>query len=284
MDRDSLTELRTDLNLKQVASRLGVHYMTAYRYVRQGHLEADRDGTEWRISESAVEAFAARRASPPPIRVTPSNDVDWASRLAVPLLVGDETTGWAIIEKALAAGHDPEFCYLDMIASAIATIDHQRLLGEVDAAQQPLATAVAYRLTARLGSRFRRSGRSRGSVIFGAPSGERHHLPIAIVADLVRMAGFDVLELGADSTPQAFAAAITHAPRLVAVCIGITGVDHLDAARRTIAAVRANCPQIPIVVGGQAVLNPQVAEILDATAWAADGRAAVAMIERFARR
>jgi excisionase family DNA binding protein len=272
------------LNLKQAANRLGVHYMTAYRYVRQGRLEADRVGTEWRVSEAALSAFVAGRDQPAPPAAAPLSEVDWVGRLVTPLLIGDEPTAWAVIEQALAAGHDPTFCYLDMIADAIATVDFRQTTGEVDAAQQPLATAVAYRLTARLGSRFRRAGRSRGSVIFGAPTGERHHLPIAIVADLVRLAGFDVLELGADSSPEAFAAAIQHAPRLVAVCIGITGVEHLQAAQATISRVRGERPEIPIVVGGQAVLNPEVAQILDATAWASDGRAAVAVIESFAKR
>ena len=36
-----------------------------------------------------------------------------------------------------------------------------------------------------------------GTVVFGAPTGELHSLPISIAADLVRLAGFDVLELGA---------------------------------------------------------------------------------------
>ncbi|MEQ1699018.1 MAG: cobalamin-dependent protein [Ilumatobacteraceae bacterium] len=271
------------LNLKQTAARLGVHYMTAYRYVRQGRLDAERAGTEWEVTEAAIAKFIAQRDRPEASAV-PTLDVDWAARLCPALLIGDEPAAWAVIERALAAGHDPAYCYLDMIAAAIEAIDRQRRTGVVDAAQQPIAVAVAYRLTARLGSRFRRSGRSRGSVIFGAPTGERHHLPIAIVADLVRLAGFDVLELGADSSPESFAVAIQHAPRLVAVCIGITGFDHLEAAHETISRVRSVCPDIPIVVGGQAVLNPEVAQVLAATAWAADGRSAVSVIESLARK
>lgn len=274
------TTQREDLNLKQVASRLGVHYMTAYRYVRQGHLGAERVGTEWRISPEAVDQFLARRddAAASEERL----DVDWSARLVGPLLAGDEPTAWSILERTLAAGHDPAFCYLDVIGAAIAAIDRRRADGSIDAAQQPLATAVAYRLVARLGSRFRRTGRSRGSVIFGAPTGELHHLPIAIVADLVRLAGFDVLELGAHTPPEAFAAAIEHAPRLVAVGIGMTSIDHVDEARRTISMVRAVRPDVPIIVGGQAVLNATVADVLDASAWAGDGRTAVAMIEALA--
>ena len=35
------------LGLQEVADRLGVHYMTAYRYVRTGRLPATRIGAQW---------------------------------------------------------------------------------------------------------------------------------------------------------------------------------------------------------------------------------------------
>ena len=273
-------ESAEDLNLKQVAARLGVHYMTAYRYVRQGRLHAHRLGTEWRVTDAAMRDFEATArvavASPD------AAPVDWAHRLVAPLLAGDEPAAWSVIEHALAAGHDASSCYLDVLGAAIATIDQYRIDGRLHAAQQPLATAVAFRLAARLGARFRRPGRSRGTVVFGAPTGELHSLPIAIVADLVRLEGFDVLELGADTPPESFGAAAAHATRLVAVGIGITGIEHLDIARRSIAAVRAVDPTTPIVVGGQAVLNPEIARLLAADAWAPDGRSAVAVINDLA--
>lgn len=261
------------LNLKQVATRLGVHYMTAYRYVRQGRLEGYRVGTDWRVSTAAIDRFEGGAAG------DASMVVDWPDRLSSSLLAGDEATAWGVIEGALAAGHDAVACSLDIIVPALAIVDGRRAAGELSASRQPLATAVAYRLIARLGARFRRPGRSRGCVVFGAPTGERHSLPIAIVADLVRLAGFDVLELGPDVAPEAFAAATAEASRLVAVGIGITGIEHLDAARAAIDAIRQVDADVPIVVGGQAVRNPEVAALLAATAWAPDGRAAVAVIE-----
>lgn len=263
-----------ELNLKQAAARLGVHYMTVYRYVRQGRLPARRVGTEWRVSPDAVASFL----DDAPVEIEAPEGVDWAERLIDPLLAGDEPAAWALIERALAAGRDPEFCYLDMIATAIARIDERRVVGEQDAAGQPLATAVALRLVARLGARFRRPGRSRGSVVFGAPSGERHSLPLTIVADLVRLRGFDVLELGADTPPEAFGAAAARATRLVAIGISVTDPNHADAARASIRAIRDVAPSTPIVVGGQAITNDAAALELGADTWASDGRGAAALI------
>ena len=48
------------MNLKQAARRLGVHYQTAYRYVRSGRLAAVRVGATYEIAEHAIEQFIAQ--------------------------------------------------------------------------------------------------------------------------------------------------------------------------------------------------------------------------------
>ena len=61
--------LAESISLQEAASRLGVHYMTAYRYVRTGRLPARRDGAQWFIDPRDLDRMqhqdrAARR--PPP--------------------------------------------------------------------------------------------------------------------------------------------------------------------------------------------------------------------------
>ncbi len=51
------------MNLKQAANQLGVHYQTAYKWVRTGHLSAVRVGGRYEVSDAAIERFAARRAA-----------------------------------------------------------------------------------------------------------------------------------------------------------------------------------------------------------------------------
>lgn len=51
------------MNLKSAARLLGVHYQTAYRYVRAGELVAVRVGAGYEISEAAVEMLKARLAA-----------------------------------------------------------------------------------------------------------------------------------------------------------------------------------------------------------------------------
>ena len=47
------------LSLRECAERLGVHYMTAYRYVRTGMLAAVKQGTEWRVASEDLESFGS---------------------------------------------------------------------------------------------------------------------------------------------------------------------------------------------------------------------------------
>src|SRR5690349_21476546 len=49
------------VNLKSAARRLGVHYQTAYRWVRSGELVAVRIGSRYEISDAAIERLRAQR-------------------------------------------------------------------------------------------------------------------------------------------------------------------------------------------------------------------------------
>jgi excisionase family DNA binding protein len=49
------------MNLKEAARRLGVHYQTAYRWVRSGELVAVRIGSRYEISDAAIERLRAQR-------------------------------------------------------------------------------------------------------------------------------------------------------------------------------------------------------------------------------
>lgn len=269
------------LNLKQVARRLGVHYMTAYRYVRQGRLSATQEGATWLVSERDLERFEHEESGK---QAGGAGAVDWADRLYRCLLAGDEASSWRVVRAALGSGHAVSFCYVEMLSAALVTLGAQWEAGEVTVADQYLATAVAGRIVARLGALSRRPGRDRGTVVFGAPSGELHGLPVSIAADLVRCAGFAVLELGADAPPEAFALAARRAPRLVAVGVGMTSPDRTCAAQEVIDALRAADPEVPIVIGGQAAISAAGSVLRGVTAWATDGPAAVAVIEELAKK
>jgi MerR family transcriptional regulator, light-induced transcriptional regulator len=280
-----------DLNLKQVAAALGVHYMTAYRYVRTGRLPARRVGNGWVVDAQDLEQLVAPPVGGSPAesdgastgRGTAAPSSVWRTRLSRTLAVGDETAAWRILEQALAAGHPPAECYLDLLVGAIDDLSARSAdRPAAPRAHEYLAVATASRLVGRLGARFRRPGRSRGTVVFGNPLGEHHTLAISIVADLVRLEGFNCLELGANVPPEVFAGAAKDAYRLIAVGVGATTAGNIEAVCDTVRAVHEVDAAIPVVVGGQAV-NPATGTATGADAWAEDGRQAVTIIGELAQ-
>ncbi|HWD24447.1 MAG TPA: helix-turn-helix domain-containing protein [Acidimicrobiales bacterium] len=272
-----------ELNLKQVAVTLGVHYMTAYRYVRQGRLDARRDGTEWRVTADVLREFMSVPGSQLPTGPHSTGGVDWSDRIEGCLIAGDETAAWRVIENALAGGRSPEFCYVDMVARALEEIARRSDVDDLPVADQYVANAVASRIVARLGARFRRPGRTRGNIVFGAPRGEFHTISVAIYSDLLRLAGFDVLELGADVPAEAFVESVRGTGRLICVGIGVTRPDALNAARIVIDAVRLVNPEMPIALGGLAGRVPGAATLTNSAPIDRNGRDAVHVIESLAR-
>ena len=52
------------MSVRQAAEALGVHYMTAYRYVRLGQLPSTQRGGVWTIKRADLRPFAPRRRPP----------------------------------------------------------------------------------------------------------------------------------------------------------------------------------------------------------------------------
>lgn len=266
------------IGLRDAAEQLGVHYMTAYRYVRTGRLPAHRDGAQWTVDLDDLDAFVQRSgtdASRPRRR-----RVRRPSDLAARLVAGDEAGSWTLIEDAMTSSLSPEEVYVDLLVPALREIGDGWASGRYGIDEEHRATVIAQRVLGRLGPRFARRGRKRGTVIVTTPPGEHHALPSAIVADLLRGIGFDVIDLGADVPATSTADAARRAARLVAVVIGATGPGRDAAVRTTTRALRAASIDAPILVGGAAVNDADHARRLGADAWSGrDGRSLIAAVE-----
>ena len=195
--------------LQQAADKLGVHYMTVYRYVRTGKLSATRVGGAWQVDPDDLARMksAGRRSSrDPAARATATR-----APLEARLLAGVEPGAWGLIEAALASDRSPSEVLLQLVAPALESIGERWHDGELTVADEHLASTVAVRLICSIGARFARRGVKRGTVILAAPPAELHSAPVAIAANLLRWAGFDVVELGADTPADAL-------PEVVATC------------------------------------------------------------------
>jgi len=286
-----MTEGRPEdtVSLPEAAKLLGVHYMTAYRYVRTGRLEASSVGGVWLVERRAIERFV--RLPAPKATTSPAGTRDAqrhagnAETMERRLVEGDLEGAFSICETALGSWARPSDLYTELFVPALRLIGDRWERGELTVADEHRAVGVATRIVGRLGPSFARPGRRRGSVVIGAPSGDAHALPVAFVSDLLRAAGFGVVDLGANTPASAFVDAARRADRLCSVAIGSTLRGNDDELTTTIAALHAEVPGVPVVVGGAGVPTDGLSRELGADHWSGpDGRTLVALLETLATR
>jgi MerR family transcriptional regulator, light-induced transcriptional regulator len=273
----------TELTLHQAADSLGVHYMTAYRYVRLGLLCADKVGGTWRVAQTDLDSFRAASVSDPTdagVVIHGRRRAPWAERLEARLVAGDSRGAWGVIEAALASGADLEEIYLDVMSPALTSIGDRWATGELCVTIEHRASGIASRIVARLGPRFARRGRTRGSIIMGAPEGEQHSLPVAMLSDLLRQRGWDVSDLGADVPASALGRFVALADDdLVAVGLSVSTERCLPSLVGAIEAVRSGSPLVWVAAGGSAIDGLDHARSLGADGFAEDGRAFACLLE-----
>jgi excisionase family DNA binding protein len=271
------------LTLTETAARLGVHYMTAYKYVRTGRLEAHKSGQEWLVRPQDLAAFERAQQAP---RARGARRSSYPAELQDRMLHGDEPGAWAVVERALSSGMEPAGILLDLMGPAMAGIGDEWERGTITVAQEHQASGIANRVIGRLGPRFVRRGRKRGHVIVGAAPLDEHGLPTAIVRDLVQGHALAVTDLGANVPVASWAstvrAAAAGSPALVAVGLCATTGGHRAELRAAISAIRAETGA-PIVLGGHAITSAAAARRLGADHYSATAADAVSLLAVGAR-
>ena len=266
------------MTLQEAADELGVHYMTAYRYVRTGRLAASKDGATWSVRRADVELLAAERtAAPPPRRGRTKRTLDPAP-LVARLAAADEQGAWRLVESALASGADAEAVYLDLLIPALGEVGQQWEAGAMSVADEHTASAIVLRLIGRLGPGFSRPGRKRGTIVLGTVSGDPHGLPTALLSDLLRGRRFAVHDLGGDVPVDAWQQSARDTGRLLAVGVSASSPDQDAIITATVDALRA-VVDVPIVLGGTALRDGTHAGRLGADGWAPDARSALELFE-----
>ena len=276
------------ITLHEAADRLGVHYMTVYSYVRLGMLPAAKVGGSWQIDPDdlgRIRGHAAPQASAAltdldgaPAHSTRRHRAPWARRLRLRMLAGDVAGSWQVVEAAMASGFEPTDVYVDILGPALHEIGAGWQRGEVGIDQEHLASGVASSIVGRLGPRFRRRGRHRGTVLVAMPPGERHGLGAAMLSDILRGDGYAVLNLGPDTPSASLVAAMAETVDLVAVVVSVVDSARLSAASRLIAAAHKQDPDAAVVAGGFAIADERAARSLGADAWGADPRLLASLI------
>lgn len=256
---DMVEELQ-ELTLHEVAEELDLHYMTIYRYVRLGYLPAHKDGGSWRVRRKDLEQLKNMPAAAPGRGKSTS---PWDERLLQRLVVADQAGSWKVIEAAQASGMPVAGVYTEMIVPSLVRIGEAWSKGEISIAREHAATQVATRMVARLSAQIARRGVSKGLVVMGTSATELHTLPLMLAADLIRLEGFEVLDLGSYLPAYSFAEIAAGQQRLVAVGISVTAPGQADAVKETVSALR-DAVDVPIMLGGSAIDGDEHARLLGA--------------------
>jgi excisionase family DNA binding protein len=279
-----VTEANAGLvTLHEAAERLGVHYMTAYRRVRMGILPARKVGGTWWIDPADLDRPVANAVGPARGRRSagePDDASAWRDRLQGRMLSGDLAGSWQVVEAAMAAGREPRDIYVEVLAPTLHAVGDLWQSGAAGIEQEHLASGVAASLIGRLGARFARRGRKKGVVIVAMPSGERHGLGVAMLADILTQDGYEVRNLGPDTPAPSLVAAMRDADQLAAVVVSVVVARHLQAAEDLLSAAHRERPTLPRFAGGYAVRDERVAVELGAAGWATDPRELAGLIDR----
>ena len=231
------------MDLREAAEELGVHYQTAYGWVRDGRLAARKLGRGYEVDRSAVAAVLAERARPRrpgPVRVR-----DWGAqvdRLVSHLRAGDELGARAQLQRF--DGVDTVTVGDCLIGPALHRIGLAWEAGELSVAEEHRAAAICERLLARRATP--QPGRPRGVAVVATPPREAHGLPALMAAAALRADHWRVNHLGVGVPPDDLLL-LAAAVRADLAVLPVTMPEAAAAGERLAARLRKE--RIPTLVG-----------------------------------
>ena len=236
------------MQLREAADALGVHYQTAYQWVRQGSLPARKTGRGYEVNEQDVGALAERRAS----GTAPRAEIrvrDWtaqAERLHLAILAGDETAARHMFARLARGVSVLDLCE-KIISPALFGIGEKWAHGEVSIAVEHRAAAICERLIAVRA--HQPQGRPRGIAVVSPPPGERHGLPSLMAAACLRDDRWLVHHLATD-LPAAEVAGMARQTHASLVVLSAATTETMRRAPQAADEITQAAPGVHVLTGG----------------------------------
>ena len=234
------------LDLQSAATQLGVHYQTAYRWVRSGRLRAEMVDGRYLVSPAEMIKVDKSRRTPKTLPAPRATRLDHAAeRMYEALMAGDEAAATKSAIRLTSEGAP----IVDLIGQVLVPPLHQIGQrwhdGELSIWTEHRATAIVERILGELAPNPR--GRRRGTAVVTALSGDRHSLPTTMAAVALRSDNWQVHHLSAD-LPSEQLIDFCAAHEVALAVITVTQPDVQPAADAT--AVRLRTAGTPTIVGG----------------------------------
>lgn len=234
------------LDLQRTADELGVHYQTAYRWVRTGKLPAQLVDGRYRVTRDDISALSARRvapkAPPPP---TANRTARAAERMHGALVSGDEAAVRSIATGLIDDGASVVDVIQHVLVPPLVRIGNDWHDGKLTIWVEHRASAIIERLLGGIAPNPR--GRRRGTVMVAAVTGDLHSLPSSMAAVALRADNWWVEYLGADMPPDELVRFCEEHPVDVVV-LSSTNPDAAQLAGDTADRLRAS--GVGVVLGG----------------------------------
>jgi methanogenic corrinoid protein MtbC1 len=162
-----------------------------------------------------------------------------------------------LVEQALALGSLEE-TFFEVLAPALVDVGDLWATGEIDVAQEHLASATVRGALQKLLSDAR--AEIRGVAVLACAPGERHEIGLLMLAVLLRSDGWQVAYLGAD-TPLASAVALAQQLRASALCFSVATREQAAKLEQELAGQPV--PQsMGVFVGGRGTAERDVRAVV----------------------
>lgn len=166
------------------------------------------------------------------------------------LLAGDSAGCEEVLRDLLLRGSETLELYEELFQRSLYQVGELWERNLVSVAVEHLATAITERLLPLVYERALSSARTGRRILIACAESESHQLGGRIVADLFELQGWDSEFLGAGtSTADLIREVEATRPDVVGLSLSID--SHLRELERTLIALRAGQPELPILLGGQ---------------------------------
>jgi methanogenic corrinoid protein MtbC1/DNA-binding XRE family transcriptional regulator len=175
------------------------------------------------------------------------------------LIEGNQLEATQLVDSAIVDRWEPSSVYVNVIGHCMAEIGARWRSGRLLISTEHRATQIALRLISRAQSSYVNSRRVGLRAIVTSVEGDTHLIGGLTFADLLRVEGWEVDFLGADSPTDSIVEIVQReSPDLVGLSVTIE--DYLPNAIETLAAIK-ELPNPPVVViGGVVLLENSVVE------------------------
>ncbi len=211
---------------------------------------------------------------------SPSHHPEWQNArntFLSALLQGDSRESLQMGMKFAHKPSDVENFYLQVVEPCMYTIGSLWEKGEISVAQEHLATALVSRIMAVMSPQMELVREPMGKAVVTASPNEHHELGAWMVADLLRMDGWQVDYLGAN-TPSADLLEFISAEKPFLVCISVAMPFNLEKTRQLVTGIR-EAPRLKdtmLMVGGSFFRSfKDMWRATGADGWAPDAKSSV---------